>query len=221
MEGIQDVSENRRMTKRAYLLIIPFLFAVAALWSGQMWIKMAVPLSCAAVVLWSLRGPGAGRRDPLWVAAALVLSATGDWFLAHRGGREGYFLAGIGFFFGAHAGYLAFALRHGRIRAWILAALLVVYLTYYVVWLYPAIESGAIAAAALVYLAISCVTLAAACGMRLPGRLKWPYVAGIALLVLSDTAISAAEFLTIAGIGWIILPTYYAGQLCVSWTATR
>lgn len=204
----------RSVVRRGWMLVIPLGLAVAAVGTDNLPAKMGVPLSCAAIVLLSLRG----RWDGVWVAAALCLSAGGDWFLSNRGGHEGYFLTGIGLFFCAHAGYLAFALRHGRPRRWVLGVLLAGYLSYYALWLRPAIPGRVLSLAALLYLAISCVVLAAAWGVRLAGRLKWPFVAGIGLLVISDTVISSSEFLGFGALNWLILPTYYLGQLCVSWT---
>lgn len=203
---------------RATLLIVPLGLAVVALETGQIAAKLGVPLSCALILAWAIWKSPARRRDGLWVVAAFCFSAGGDWFLANRGGREGFFLAGIGLFFVAHAGYLAFACRQGRLGRKALGVLLSAYLLYYFFGLHPAIRSTPVATAALMYLLISCATLSAAWGMRMPGWQKWPFVAGIALLVFSDTIISFSEFL-----GWkrwngLILPTYYLVHPCVSWT---
>jgi uncharacterized membrane protein YhhN len=214
IRAVDTTPEWGDIVRRGWMLVIPLGLGVAAAGTDHLPVKMGVPLSCAALVLLSLRG----RWDGVWVAAALCLSAGGDWFLSNRGGREGYFVAGIGLFFFAHAGYLAFALRHGRPRGWVLGALLAGYLSYYLIWLRPAIAGRTLSLAALLYLAISCVVLAGAWGMRLAGRLKWPFVAGIGLLVVSDTVISFSEFLGFGALNWLILPTYYLGQICVSWT---
>jgi hypothetical protein len=70
--------------------------------------------------------------------------------------------------------------------------------------------------AVLLYLLISCVTLAAALGRRAPPRSWWLYAAGIALIVLSDTLIAFAEFLGQHRGDSLILPTYYLAHLCVT-----
>jgi uncharacterized membrane protein YhhN len=198
--------------------LLPLGLAIAALGTGDLRAKLGVAVSCALILLWALRGAPKCRRDAGWVVAALCLSAAGDWFLSNKGHREAYFLAGIALFFGAHLGYLAFACRQGRLDRRVLGALLCVYLSYYALCLRPAIGRPALALAVLLYLLISCVVFAAASGMRTQPRLKWPYVTGIGLIVLSDTLISFNEFLGWGQWNWLILPTYYLAQLCVSWT---
>ena len=54
--------------------------------------------------------------------------------------------------------------------------------------------------------------------MRMGARLKWLFITGIGLIVFSDTLISFGEFLRWKRGNWLILPTYYLAQLCVSWT---
>ena len=100
----------------------------------------------------------------------------------------------------------------------VLGILLGLYLLYYVFCLRPAIKSLELALAVLFYLLISCVAFSAAWGMRMRPLLKWPFIAGIGLIVFSDTLISFNEFLRWKQWNWLILPTYYLAQLCVSWT---
>jgi uncharacterized membrane protein YhhN len=203
---------------RTGLLLLPFGLAIAALATGDVRVKMSVALSCALILLWTSRAVATRRQDAGWVVGALFLSAAGDWFLSNKGHHESYFLAGIALFFGAHMGYLTFACRQGRLDRRVLGALLCVYLSYYFFWLRPAIRRPELALAVLLYLLISCVVLSAAWGMRMRPRLKWPYVAGIGLIIISDTLISFREFLDWKRWSWLILPTYYLAQLCVSWT---
>jgi uncharacterized membrane protein YhhN len=199
-------------------LLLPFGLAIAALGTGDLRAKMGVAVSCALILLWNLRRSPKCRQDAGWVVAALCLSAAGDWFLSNKGHREAYFLAGIALFFGAHLGYLTFACLQGRLDRRVLGMLLGVYLCYYLLCLRPAIGRPVLDLAVLLYLLISCVVFAAAWGMRMRPRLKWPYVAGIGLIVVSDTLISFNEFLGWKQWNWLILPTYYLAQLCVSWT---
>lgn len=206
------------LTARA-LLALPFALGVLAAWRGPILAKLGVPLTCA-LLLPLVRGRDfLVRRDLLGLAAALVLSAVGDWFLSNRNGRESYFLAGIGFFFGAHLGYLICALAHGRLERITLATIGLGLVPYYLVLLYPRLRGGSLAIAVLLYLLVSCAALAGAAGMRLPAVLKSAYVAGIALLVFSDTVISFREFLRFHALDFLILPTYYLAHLCVTWSA--
>lgn len=201
------------------LLILPFLLGILASTRGPMAAKLGVPLSCAFLLplVW---GRDALRRpDLLGLAAALGFSAVGDWFLSNRHGRESFFLAGIGFFFCAHLGYLACALAHGRIHRTTLAATGLLFVPYYLLLLLPRLTSPALAAAVLAYLLISCVALAGAAGMRVSGSIPWGYLSGIALIVFSDTVISFKEFLRYHALDPLILPTYYLAHLAVTWTA--
>jgi uncharacterized membrane protein YhhN len=100
------------------------------------------------------------------VVLAFAASIVGDTFLSTRAGRESFYIAGIAAFFVAHLGYLGFASRNGRMHRPVLAGLLAGYLGWFAVQLGPAIPSLPLKTAALVYLLISCVTLAAACGLR-------------------------------------------------------
>jgi hypothetical protein len=70
--------------------------------------------------------------------------------------------------------------------------------------------------AVLGYLLISCVALAAAIGLRQPGVVKSLYVAGIVLVVISDTIISFKEFLDYHDLNGLILPTYYLAHLAIT-----
>jgi uncharacterized membrane protein YhhN len=198
--------------------LLPLGLAIAALGTGALVAKPGVALSCALILLWVLRGAPPCRRDAGWVVAALCLSAAGDWFLCHTGRGEGYLIAGIALFFCAHLGYLTFACYQGRLQRRVLGVLLCAYLAYYAFCLRPAIRRPELAVAVLLYLLISCVVLSAACGMRLRPRLKWPYVTGIGLAVVSDTLISFNMFLGWKQWNWLVLPTYYLAQLCVTWT---
>ncbi|HNQ90306.1 MAG TPA: lysoplasmalogenase family protein [Verrucomicrobiota bacterium] len=200
------------------LLVIPLVLAAIALRTGSSFAKLGVPLSCALTLLWVHRGALGRHRRLFWVVAAFAFSAAGDWFLSHRRGREGYFLMGIGLFACAHGGYLGYAGSQGRPSLRALAVLLGVYLPYYAVWLRPEIRSPALSAAVLGYLLISCVVLSAACGMRLERGPYWAYVAGMALVVFSDTIISFSEFLGFRDWNGLILPTYYLAHGCVTWS---
>lgn len=61
--------------------------------------------------------------------------------------------------------------------------------------------------------------LAAAAGLRIPAAPRRAYLTGMALLVFSDTLISFSEFLHVRTFNGLILPTYYAAHLAVSWAA--
>ena len=75
----------------AALLAIPL--AAAALRRVRPWFALnaIVSLSCAAIVL-AVRG----AVSPLFFG--LIVSVAADWFMAHKAGRTGWYLCGIGGF---------------------------------------------------------------------------------------------------------------------------
>jgi hypothetical protein len=73
--------------------------------------------------------------------------------------------------------------------------------------------------AALFYLVISCFSVAAAWGIKqLIPRAKWGYVLGISLILFSDTIIAFKEFTLFQSLNFLILPTYYLAQLCITFS---
>lgn len=206
---------------RYTLLLAPILLGVYADATDELPAKMGVPLCCAAILvgLWVRGRPR--RLDLFWLVAAFVCSALGDYFLSNKRGNEAYFVIGIGWYFFAHLGYLSFALANGRLLLTALAVLLAGYLSYYVGKLNPAIEDPVLSAAVLIYLLISCAALAAALGLRWTALPKLLFVIGIALILLSDTAISFNEFLDYRQWNRIILPTYYLAHVVITTSVLR
>ncbi len=131
------------------------------------------------------------------------------------------FSAGIGFYLFAHLGYLLFALRNGRMHKLFTVALLAGYLLFFFVRLYPAIDETVLLIAVLVYLLISCFSLGAAFGIRLNPVVKWTYFAGVTLVLLSDTIIALNEFTSYGALNFLILPSYYAAHMSVTFALIR
>jgi uncharacterized membrane protein YhhN len=127
------------------------------------------------------------------------------------------FVCGIALFFVAHAGFLAFCLKNGKIRFPLLGALLAGYSIFFVGKLLPAIPDAILLTAVLLYMLISCFSLAAAPGLRLPLLSRWLFTAGIACIVFSDTLIACCEFLHVCGLYHLLMmPTYYAAHILVT-----
>lgn len=202
---------------RKLLLVVPLVAGYAAWKTGVVVLKESVAAVCALLLVVG-NAPIRRRGDVGWVVLAFGASIVGDLFLSFRAGRESFYLAGIGSFFVAHVGYLAFAWRNGRLHRLALAALLAGFGGWFALQLGPAIRSLPLRSAAFVYLLISCTTLAAAAGLRLRWEAKATYVAGIALIVFSDTLIALNDFLKVKGVGFLILPTYYLAQILVTWS---
>ncbi len=198
------------------VLIVPIILGFVADSTDYLPAKMGVPLSCALIVLGIHFLDQPRRRDLFWLVAAFVFSALGDYFLSNKRDNESYFVIGIGLYFLAHVGYLSFALCNGRISRVALAVLLAGYLPYYLVKLYPAIDDSVLSTAVLLYLLISCVAVAAGFGLNWTGLMKWSFVFGICMILLSDTAISFNEFLKYKDWNRIILPTYYLAHITIT-----
>jgi uncharacterized membrane protein YhhN len=155
-------------------------------------------------------------RDVRMIILAFLFSIGGDWFLSNRHGEVGMFVAGIGLFFVAHTGYLAYGLLNGRLNKTFTLILLTAYLLFFFLKLYPSIDDRVLMVAALVYTLISCFSLGAAAGIRGNSIHKWIYFFGILMVLFSDTIIAFREFTSYRDLGFLILPTYYLAQISVT-----
>ena len=200
------------------LLFLQLAAAVLALVYGDFWFKSGSAGIGALIVIIL----GARRRfatPDIWmVVGAFLFSIVGDYFLSHRNGNAMWFVYGILFFFIAHIGYLAYSLYHGKIVLWLTGLLCVGYLIFFFTSLYDGIGGGVLLWAALAYLFISCFSLGAAWGITFDGFPKWGYVAGIALVLFSDTLIAFTEFMAYDRWDFLILPTYYLAHIVITWS---
>ncbi len=203
------------------VLIIPIILGFYADSTDYLPAKMGVPLSCAAIALGIFILDRPRRRDLFWLVAAFVFSALGDYFLSNKRGNESFFVIGIGLYFLAHCGYLSFALCNGRVSWIALGILLASYLTYYFLKLGGAIDDQVLSFAVLLYLLISCLAVATGFGLQWTGLMKWSFVFGICMILLSDTAISFNEFLKYKDWNRIILPTYYLAHITITIAVLR
>ncbi|MDR1335932.1 MAG: lysoplasmalogenase, partial [Tannerella sp.] len=162
---------NRSNFLSLILLTVPVACAVLALAGCGYGVHVAVPVTCA-VLVGCLSTKEANRTKWLLIAA-LAFSIAGDWMLKHREGNTLMFVYGIALFFVAHAGFLAFCLKNGKIRWMLLAALGAGYGAFFVWKLLPAIPDVILLAAVLLYLLISCFSLEAAPGLRLSTPARW------------------------------------------------
>lgn len=198
-------------------LVLPAVVAGLALSTGRLAFKLGVPGLCALILVAFLRRCSSTRHREIWaVVAAFGMSMVGDYFLSSPPGHAHYFEAGIAAFFVAHLGYLRYSLLNGGLHRLALVVLLVVFVPYFGLVLSPVIHGRVLWVAVLLYLLISCAGLAAAAGLKQPSLVKGLYVAGIGLVVFSDTIISFNEFLRYRGLNAWILPTYYLAHLTIT-----
>lgn len=197
-------------------LLIPLVCSVLAYTGYGFEFQLAVAASSALIILVAYRGQTKQYSDIFYIIAALIFSMGGDSFLAHKGDNFMLFAAGIGLFFFAHLGYLIFALANGKLHRAVLYILLIIYLTFYAFALYPAIDEKILSLFSFVYLLISCVSVAAAAGTNFSKVTKRAYLIGILFILISDTIIAFKEFLSYPELNFLILPTYYAAHICIT-----
>jgi uncharacterized membrane protein YhhN len=160
-------------------------------------------------------------KESWFIVVAFLFSIGGDWFLSNMNGEPMMFSKGIALFFLAHIGYLLFALYSGRINWRITTVIIIGFLIYFFLKLYPTIETKFLMWAALGYLFVSCISFGAAVGIKKLPIVKKAYVFGIFLVLFSDTIISLNEFLDYHKLAFIILPTYYLAHISITFSMIK
>jgi uncharacterized membrane protein YhhN len=203
-------------------LLFPVLSGILALMYGYFPFKAGVA-GIGILILFGMFLTGKRTYERVWlVITAFLFSIGGDWFLSNKQDQSWMFMAGIAMFFFAHVGYLFYALKNGEINGNFLIGLLAGYLAFFFLLLSPGIAGLGMKVAALFYLVISCFSLAAALGIHKLGPLaKWSFVAGIGLILFSDTIIAFKEFTLFQSLNFLILPTYYLAQLCITFSLMK
>ena len=210
------------LNRKPYLLlIIPLVLAVLAVAGFGFFFKAAVPGSCILILAYLYRGRLKTETDTWFVLAALFFSIVGDRFLSNKGDSFMMFSAGIGLYLLAHVGYLWFALRNGHLHKLFTIVVLTGFLLFFILKLYPAIDDTVLMIAVLIYLLISCFSLGAAFGISLQPLVKWSYFAGVTLILFSDTIISLNEFTSYTVLNFLILPTYYAAHIAITFALIK
>ena len=209
-------------SKKAYfLLLVPLVLAILAIADYGFLFKAAVPGSCAIILVLLFWKQLKAMPDTWFVIAAFLFSIAGDWFLSNKGDSFMMFSAGIGLYLLAHVGYLWFALKNGQMAKLFTVVLLTGYLLFFFVKLFPALDDTVLMVAVLLYLLISCFSLGAAFGIKLTPVVKWSYFAGVTLVLLSDTIIALNEFTSYGALNFLILPTYYAAHMSITFALIR
>lgn len=200
------------------LLALQVVASLVALSNGEFFFKSG-SAGIGALILLLLSSKKGFTTPDLWMLiGAFAFSIVGDYFLSTRDGDTMRFVYGIFFFFLAHIGYLLYSLYQGKI-SWRFTALLCGgYLIFFFTSLYPGIADSVLRWAALAYLFVSCFSLGAAWGIRFTGWDKWLYVAGIVLILFSDTLIALAEFMKYKQWDFLVLPTYYLAHIVITWS---
>ncbi len=194
----------------AALLAIPL--AAAALRRVRPWFALnaIVSLSCAAIVL-AVRG----AVSPLFFG--LIVSVAADWFMAHKAGRTGWYLCGIGGFFAAHALFLWDVLLDASLAPlpFLAFALLTAgYGLYLARRILPRVSDARMRLAIVLYMLISAASLGFS--LAAPGAAR---TLGLLCIVLSDTLIAESDFAGNRAAGAWILPTYFLCHILLALSA--
>lgn len=157
-------------------------------------------------------------KDIIPLVIAFAFSIAGDWFLSNRQGETVRFIYGILFFFVAHVGYLWYALMKGSLRWRFTMVLLIAYLLFFLLLLYPAFSDKTLMTAVLIYLIISSLSLGGAVGIEGKRIYRVTYLSGIILILFSDTIIALREFVGYHSLNGLILPTYYLSHIFIAYS---
>lgn len=186
-----------------YLILLPVLFAVLRMITGKYAFSALTTLACAALTL----------SDAPVMAAALAVSAVGDYFMAHKGNREILYVCGIAGFFLGHVLLIAYAMtdvqnfKAGLYAGAALGAFFMPYLLMRVIRKVPKLLKLPV----VLYTLISLLGLS--CAVTTGNVL---YIVGIASLLFSDTMIAEYDFVGSKAAGALILPTYYLSHILVT-----
>jgi len=184
-----------------------------------------IEFSCTAVCVILLRVFPSGNRRLWLLAAAFILSLTGDVFMGSRSTDINY-IFGILFYFIAQICFSLYALKtisKGRLPWLFLAAVTVPYLVFYFAFLLesPRLnENFVLAVAVFFYLLVSCFSLAASVIFRGGLSVLWIFTAGILCLLLSDTIIALGDFMRYRRLSFMVMPLFYASHILIVLSVT-
>ena len=198
------------------LLLTQVVFAIIATATAVFIFKIGVAAVGSIILLIAYFKQLMKALDVWVVILAFVCSMIGDYFLSNMSGDNSMFIMGISLYLTAHVGYLIFSMLNGTIRWKITTLITMAFLIFYSLTLYPNIVEKTLAFTVLFYLIVSCVSLGAALGIKALPNIKMPYFIGIALILFSDTLISFKEFMCSDTLSFLILPTYYLAQICIT-----
>ena len=159
------------------------------------------------------------------MAAAFILSFTGDVFLGRRMTGMNY-VYGILFYFMAHLCFTLYALTaisRGRLSWPLFAAVTIPYLVFYFMALLPSPQltgNNVLAVAVFFYLLLSCFSFTASVDVGGGISISWIFTAGILCLLLSDTVIALGDFLRYRRFSFLMMPLFHASHILIVLSVT-
>lgn len=201
----------------AAALIVPAVAMAMGLKTRLFAWNCVLTLSCALIAVLTRRGP-----MMLPMVAALCLSVVGDYFMAHKGARTAWYLAGIAGFLLAHVAFIWYAAQRfqGSARIYVAGAALLCMLGLYLVKrVLPHVHGAPMRVAVSAYALVSIVSVLAAAGLKAAPLETLVYTLGIMLIAFSDTMIAENDFVRNREAFGYIMPTYYLCHICVAASA--
>ena len=155
------------------------------------------------------------------MAAGLLISVAGDWFLSHQSGAPNRFLYGVAMFFLAHCLFCVGAGMRFRVNVPALVigcALVIGYALYMGARVLPHVDAG-LKIPLVMYAMVSVASLYMAMSMKGDLRVVTVYILGIAAILFSDTMIAENIYLGSRMAGRLVHPTYYLSHLLIALSA--
>lgn len=212
---------QKKSNLKYLLLFIPVIMAVFALKKYGFLFQSGSAGFGIILLLLTWKNRIFQAKDVWMILLAFLFSIGGDWFMTHKQDNTEMFIGGITLFFVAHIGYLSFALMNGKVKWLFTLVVLAGYLVFFFVKLFPAFNDNVLMSAALIYLLISCFSLGAAVGIRATPVVRWTFISGIFLVIFSDTIIALDEFVGYEKLNFLILPTYYAAHIIITFSLMK
>lgn len=160
------------------------------------------------------------RRRALFLWLGLALTLLGDFFLVYKNAPIASlnFLLGVGGYSLAQICWLIFLLRLGRFSRWVGVPLFLFFGAFYGFALFnafPVSHENPLRVMIALYAVLSCTNVSLAAGSRgLPGS-RW-LLAGISVLLFSDTMIALGRFIYVGDVLVLVGPTYLLSLLFIA-----
>lgn len=165
-------------------------------------------ISCALIVLLTKR-----TDVMLPLIAAYAFSIVGDYFMAHKGQRDIWYIAGIAGFLLAHLCFIGYASNRfaGSMRIYLAGAALALMLGWYLLQrVLPKVNGMPMKVAVVLYGIVSVVSVVLAAGLQGSNAFETLlYVLSMAMIVFSDSMIAETDFVGNKECSVYIMPTYY------------
>jgi len=178
-----------------------------------------VALLCAGICMLAITQFPHHNWELWWLVIAFLFSIIGDFFMKRLHSNKELKL-GIIFFLLAHMGFLVYSLRHNGLVWWVFL-LTIIPFAFIAVRFYQTAtrlqEDKYLAGFGLVYIIMSCATLAA--NLTHNGEIgAWLFLLAISCLIVSDLLIAFRELYGNLKTNYFIMPLYYLCHILIAYS---